>query len=55
MDLMIPVVFLTGDNDAETETNVLRQGLWICREAVCFPGISQPCETNLENRQYRII
>ena len=44
---MIPVVFLTGDNDAETET---KWGYGFCRAAVCFPGISQPCETNFREQ-----
>ena len=34
---MIPVVFLTGDNDAETETKCLRQGLWILSGSRLFP------------------
>ena len=47
---MIPVVFLTGDNDAETETKCFEAGAMDCREAVCFPGISQPCETNFREQ-----
>ena len=39
---MIPVVFLTGDNDAETETK--------CFEAGAMDFVGQPCETNFREQ-----